>query len=207
MVGHVVGGPEGSRLWGYSVGIAMAVVVVTSPVLGAIADFTGSKKRFLLFYTALTCLFTALMFFVQKGDVALGMAVFVVAKMGYRSGQFFYNALLPEVAEHREMGRVSGNGWAIGLIGGIVCLLVVLVLVTVVGPAIYGVIAAEAALWFEAQDDSARFLWFRAHELGAPLSEQLGQRVAVLPIIAFLVAGLALLMFVDERRVSAGSKE
>ena len=49
---EVVGGAEGSRLWGLSVGIAMLVVAITSPVLGVIADFSASKKRFLLFFTA-----------------------------------------------------------------------------------------------------------------------------------------------------------
>jgi UMF1 family MFS transporter len=69
-----------------------------------------------------------------------------------------------------------------------------------IGPAIYGWVAAEAALWFEAQGEAASLLWFKAHAGGAPLAEQLGQRVAVLPVIAFLVVGLALLLFVNEAR-------
>jgi UMF1 family MFS transporter len=399
---HVVGGVEGSRLWGLSVGIAMLVVAVISPVLGVIADFAGRKKRFLLFFTALACLATAALFFVRQGDVLAGMLLFILAEIGYRGGQVFYNALLPEVAEREETGRVSGNGWAIGLVGGIVCLLLVLVLVTVIGgtwiiraslvitavyfaffatplflwlreraqhqpmpagesylsiavkrlqetvgtvrhhrefvkfivafliyndgilmtinfaaifgavmfgleqqmlivfmiiiqvtsvagayvsgilterignkntlilfilmmlgavlglflnesvvgffiiggaagcalsavqsvsrgmiavlsppgrsaefygffavagrtssfigPTIYGLVAAEAALWFQARGESAAFLWFGAHEQGAALAEQLGQRVAILPVIAFLVAGLVVLLSVNERR-------
>jgi UMF1 family MFS transporter len=123
----VVGGVEGSRLWGIAVFAAMLVVAVTAPVLGAIADFSGSKKWFLLFYTALSCAFTAGLFFAQKGDVAIGMAFFILAEIGYRSAQVFYNALLPEIASPEEIGRISGNGWAIGSFGGIVCLLIVLV--------------------------------------------------------------------------------
>jgi MFS-type transporter involved in bile tolerance (Atg22 family) len=69
-----------------------------------------------------------------------------------------------------------------------------------VGPAIYGWVAAEAALWFEKQGEAASFLWFKAHEQGASLAEQLGQRVAVLPVIAFLVVGLLLLLSVNESR-------
>jgi UMF1 family MFS transporter len=68
-----------------------------------------------------------------------------------------------------------------------------------IGPTIYGLVAAEAALWFQAQGQSASFLWFRAHERGAGLAEQLGQRVAILPVIAFLVIGLVLLLSVNER--------
>jgi UMF1 family MFS transporter len=69
-----------------------------------------------------------------------------------------------------------------------------------IGPAIYGWVAAESALRFQAQGESAAFLWFRAHERGAALAEQLGQRVAILPVIAFLVVGLVLLLSVNERR-------
>jgi UMF1 family MFS transporter len=400
--GHVVGGAEGSRLWGISVGIAMLVVAITSPFLGVIADFTGSKKRFLLFYTAVACSATALLYFVKKGDIFIGMLFFILAEIGYRSGQVFYNSLLPEIAEQDEIGRVSGYGWAIGLIGGIICLFIVLALVTIfegtwiirlsliitavyfavfatpvftwlrerakpqrmpdgdnyitiaikrlqhtfqsvrdyrefikyiiafliyndgilmtinfaaifgvvmfgldqqqiiifmiiiqftsaigafvsgwiadrisgkaslvifilmmigtvvglffnnsvtgffiiggvaglalssvqavsramvsilsppgrsaefygffavagrtssfIGPTIYGLVAAEAALRFEAQGSQASFLWFKALENGAPLAEQLGQRVAILPVFLFLVVGLVLLLFVNEKR-------
>ena len=69
---------------------------------------------------------TALLFLVQKGDVFLGVLFFVLAEIGYRGGQVFYNALLYDVANTDEMGRVSGNGWAFGSIGGIVCLLFIL---------------------------------------------------------------------------------
>ena len=130
--GTVVGGHEGSRLWGLSVGIAMLVVAVISPVLGAIADYSASKKRFLFIFTALACAFTGALFFVREGDVLMGMLFFILAEIGYRSAQVFYNGLLPEIAAPEEMGRVSGNGWAIGSAGGIVCLLLVLPLVVLV---------------------------------------------------------------------------
>ncbi|RLC98831.1 MAG: hypothetical protein DRI46_10630 [Chloroflexi bacterium] len=400
--GHVVGGAEGSRLWGISVGIAMLVVALISPVLGVIADHTGQKKRFLSYFTALSVTCTALLYFVQKGDILLGMVLFILAEIGYRGGQVFYNSLLPEVAEQDEIGRVSGNGWAIGLMGGIVCLFLVLAMVTLnegtwivrislvvtaiyfavfaaplflwfqekegenkllpgenvfsiafnklrhtirsvrdhrefvkyivafliyndgilmainfaaifgavmfgldqqqiilfmiliqftsvigayvsgwiadkrsgkaslviflllmigsvvglfvvesvagfyviggiaglalssvqavsramvgalappgrsaefygffavagrtssfIGPTIYGVIAAEAALFFESQGDKASFLWFRVLEGGGPFAEQLGQRVAILPVILFLVVGLVMLLGVNEKR-------
>lgn len=131
--GSVVGGAEGSRLWGLAVGIAMLVVAITSPILGTIADFSGSKKKFLLFYTAMACLFTAGLFFATPGNVAIGMGFFILAEIGYRSAQVFYNALLPEIAEPHEVGRVSGNGWAIGTLGGILCLVLILPLIVLIG--------------------------------------------------------------------------
>ena len=129
---QVVGGAEGSWLWGLSVGVAMLVVAVTSPVLGAVADFSGGKKRFLLFFTAMSCLFTAALFFVQKGTVVMGMVFFILAEIGYRSAQVFYNALLPEIAGPDEVARVSGVAWAIGSAGGILCLLVILPLIVLI---------------------------------------------------------------------------
>jgi UMF1 family MFS transporter len=128
----VVGGAEGSRLWGLSVGIAMLVVALLSPVLGTLADISATKKRILAIFTTISCVFTALLFFVQKGDVFMGMLFFILAEIGYRGAQVFYNALLPEIAEPEDMGRVSGNGWAIGSFGGIICLGIVLGLILLV---------------------------------------------------------------------------
>ncbi len=130
--GTVVGGAEGSRLWGISVGVAMLVSAVVAPMLGAIADYSALKKRFLLFFSSLSWVFTGLLFFVRKGDVFMGMFFFIMAEIGYRAGQVFYNSLLTEVAEPDEIGRVSANGWAIGSAGGILCLLIVLPVIVLV---------------------------------------------------------------------------
>lgn len=125
----VVASPEGSALWGLALTIAMLVVAVVAPFLGTIADYSQRKKTFLFAATSISVIFTGLLFFVQKGDIFWGMALFVLAEIGYRSGQVFYNSLLVDVAEPDEVGRVSGNGWAIGSIGGIICLVIVLVLI------------------------------------------------------------------------------
>jgi UMF1 family MFS transporter len=130
--GEVVGGAEGSRLWGIALAIAMFIVAVTAPFLGAVADFSGSKKRFLLFYTVMACLFTAALFFATPGRVVISMAFFILAEIGYRSAQVFYNGLLTEIASPEEMGRISGNGWAVGTAGGIVCLLLILPLIVLI---------------------------------------------------------------------------
>jgi len=142
----VVGGALGSFFWGIAVTTATAIVALLSPMFGAIADVTGSKKRFLLLFTAMACAFTASLFFVTEGAIALGMALFILAEVGYRSGQVFYNAFLPEIASEREMGRVSGNGWAIGSAGGVLCLLIVLTGVKLVG----GTLIVRASLIFTA---------------------------------------------------------
>lgn len=165
--GTVVGGAEGSRLWGLALGSAMLVVAIISPFLGAIADFTASKKRLLLFFSAMSWFFTALLFFVQKGSVWMGFLFFVLAEIGYRGGQVFYNALLPEIASPDEMGKVSGNGWAIGSVGGIVCLLIILpfIILTKGDPATNGLVVRGSfvftALFFAS---SASLLFLRVKE-------------------------------------------
>lgn len=125
----VVAGPEGSALWGLALTIAMLVVALIAPFLGTIADYSRRKKTFLFAMTGMAVIFTGMLFFVQKGDIFLGMALFILAEIGYRSGQVFYNSLLVDVADPDEVGRVSGNGWAIGSLGGIICLIIVLILI------------------------------------------------------------------------------
>jgi UMF1 family MFS transporter len=123
---RVVGGAEGTRLWSLALTLAMAVVAVSAPILGTLADFSASKKRFLLLFTGLCCIFTASLYFVQPGMVFIGVLFFVLAEVGYRSAQVFYDGLLPEIAAPEELGRISGYGWAVGTVGGIVILLLIM---------------------------------------------------------------------------------
>lgn len=159
--GTVVGGAEGSRLWGIAVGVAMLIVAVTAPILGTIADYSGAKKKFLLGYTVMTCVFTALLFLAEPGRVFIGMAFFILAEIGYRSAQVFYDGLLPEIAAPEEMGRISGNGWAVGTAGGIICLLIVLpmiVLLKVEGTVVVRSTLVVTAVFF-ALSAIPLFLW------------------------------------------------
>ncbi|MBV6397228.1 MAG: Multidrug resistance protein MdtG [Anaerolineales bacterium] len=123
---QVVGGAEGSRLWGLSISVAMIIVAIAAPIMGAIADYSGAKKKFLFFFTALSVVFTALLFFTQKGTIAIAILFFLLSELGYRAAQVFYDALLPEIAAPEETGRIAGTGWAIGSAGGIVILLLIL---------------------------------------------------------------------------------
>ena len=159
--GQVVGGAEGSRLWGTAVGIAMLVVAVLSPFLGAIADYSGAKKRLLLVFTAMACVFTALLFFAKPGAIVIGMGFFILAEIGYRAAQVFYNGLLPEIAAPEEMGRVSGYGWAIGTIGGVVCLLLILPLIVLIGGTFVVRLSLVITAVFFAVSAVPIFVWLR----------------------------------------------
>lgn len=129
----VVGGAEGTRLWGIAVGIAAIIVAVVSPILGAIADVSRSKKLFLGIFTAISIAFTGLLFFVGPGDVLMAMIFFILAEIGYRGAQVFYDALLVDVSTPETVGNISGKGWAIGMLGGIATLIIVLVPMQLIG--------------------------------------------------------------------------
>jgi len=120
----VVGGTgnRGDRLWGTANFLAMAIVALTSPVVGAIADFSGRKKFFLVAATLQTVVATALLYTVRPGDVTAGIVLFVIATIGFEAGYVFYNAFLPDVSTPRTIGRVSGWAWAIGYLGGLTSL-------------------------------------------------------------------------------------
>ncbi len=159
--GTVVGGANGSRYWGIAVGIAMLIVAIISPILGAVADFSASKKKFLFIFSAITWVFTGLLFFVEKGDVLFGMLFFIFAEIGYRSGQVFYNSLLTEIAEPEDLGRVSGNGWAIGSLGGILALLILLPLIMIVGGTFVVRISFVFTSFYFAAAAVPAFLWIK----------------------------------------------
>lgn len=121
---EVVASPSsrGDFLWGLSYAMSMLLAALSAPILGAIADFSGAKKRFLAFFTGLSILATALLFFVGSGDLLPGILFFTLANYGFASSIVFYNAFLPEIAAEKDMGKVSGFGWALGYIGGLVSL-------------------------------------------------------------------------------------
>jgi len=160
--GSVVGGAEGTRLWGISLGIAAIIVAVLSPILGTIADFSKAKKKLLFIFTVLAITFTALLFFVEKGNVVMGMLFFILAEIGYRAAQVFYDALLVDVATPETIGSVSGKGWAIGMLGGVICLLFVLVPIQLnPGDVFFVRIAFLITAVFFALSSIPMFLWVK----------------------------------------------
>jgi MFS transporter, UMF1 family len=213
--GEVVGGARGSWLWGLAIGIAMFVVAITSPILGTIADFSATKKRMLFFFTAMCIIFTSLLFFVQAGNVFYGMLFFILAEIGYRSSQVYYNALLPEIATPEEMGEVSGNGWAIGSAGGVLCLVIVLALVMLIGGTFVVRLSFIITAVFFALSALPLFLWIK--EKAVPQVLPVGQNYLTVAyrnlsktirsireykefgkfIIAFLIYNDGILMIMD----------
>ena len=115
--------PSGT-LWAWSVAISMIVVVVISPVIGAVADYGSKKKRFLLFFCYTGATATMLMVSLGVGMWQLGMLLFVVSNICFVGGNVVYNGLLTDVARNeREVGFVSAFGWGLGYAASFLVLL------------------------------------------------------------------------------------
>lgn len=115
-------GGTATLLWTVAMAITNLLVLVSAPVLGAIADHGAHKKRFLAFTTIGCVLFTLLLGFVGRGDVALGMVLVILATLMFASGENFIAAFLPEITTQKQMGRISGYGWSLGYLGGLLVL-------------------------------------------------------------------------------------
>jgi UMF1 family MFS transporter len=120
----------GTAWWARSVSLAAIVVALASPVLGALADRGGMRRRFLAATTIACVTATVALAFVAPGqaNAALeALLLFTVANIGFELGNVFYNAFLPDIVTPERIGRVSGWGWGLGYAGGLVCLVLALV--------------------------------------------------------------------------------
>ena len=115
----------GDLYWSLSTSIAMAITAFISPILGAIADYSAGKKRFLLFFTMLCILGTASLYFIGPGQIFWGILLFVLANVGFEAGLVFYDAFLPEITAPKNYGRVSGYGFGMGYFGSLATLAII----------------------------------------------------------------------------------
>ncbi len=123
---HIAADPDaGERLWSRAIWVSQLIVVLTSPVLGALADIGARKKRYLL-RSWLVCVgATGALSWAGRGDVAFAWTMFVIANCAFSIGENVVAAFLPELATPAEIGRLSGLGWSIGYFGGLASLLIV----------------------------------------------------------------------------------
>ena len=124
--------------------IAMVVIAVLSPILGAVADYAGIRKRMLAAFLALGASATAAMALIGEGDWKLAAALFMIGNIGVTGTIVFYDSLLPYVARPDELDRVSSSAFAIGFLGG--GLLLALNLAWIVQPEWFGLPSAVAGI-------------------------------------------------------------
>jgi UMF1 family MFS transporter len=206
-------GPTATARFATATTIALTIIAVLSPVLGAYADVAGAKKRMLGLCMSVGVGATAAMFLVGRGDWRLAELLFVIANIGVSGSFVFYDSLLPHIASDDEIDRVSSAGYALGYLGG--GLLLLLNLLWILKPEWFGLPDAgvasrlsfvSVAVWWTlfsiplfrrvpeppvraAMRPPAGAAMVRAAfvQLAATLRELRGYRQAALMLVAFLI--------------------
>ena len=109
-------------LWTLAIGAANLLVLLSGPVVGAVADYRAAKKPFLLLTSLLCIAATAALAFAAPGQVALAVGLLTLSAIAFASGENLIAAFLPEIAPADRMGRISGYGWSFGYFGGLLTL-------------------------------------------------------------------------------------
>ena len=135
---------ESTRWLGYASSTASLILVLTAPLLGALADQLGAKKRFLLVFGGQGMLATGALYWVGAGHWEAAALLYLLGLVGFLAGNVFYDALLTDVAEPGDYERVSSLGYALGYLGG--GLLFALNVVMVQFPASFGFASQGAAV-------------------------------------------------------------
>lgn len=113
----------GNLLWSLALSLSYLLVVLSAPFAGTIMDHARAKKRLLFASYVATVTSTALLYFVEPGWIWLGFLLIVVSNTAYAIGESFIASFLPFLGKPRELGRVSGFGWALGYVGGLIAAL------------------------------------------------------------------------------------
>jgi MFS transporter, UMF1 family len=122
-----------SSLIAYVLSASFLVVSILSPMLSGVADFTGSKKRFMQFFCYLGALSCMTLYWFDQAPLELGMLSIFFASIGFWNSLVFYNAFLPEIAEPEEHDKISARGFSMGYFGSMIALIICLVIIMFTG--------------------------------------------------------------------------
>ena len=123
-------GVKAQAMWGYGIGAAGIVIAILAPILGAVADTSGSRMKWIWFFSILYVIGSAGLWLAAPDSFNLLMilTLFAVGMIGMELATIFTNSMLPELGTKEEIGRISGNGWAFGYVGGLFALIIMLAL-------------------------------------------------------------------------------
>lgn len=123
-------GSAAQAAWGFGIGAAGLVIALLAPLLGAVADSGGHRLRWLWLFSALYVVGSGMLWFAAPSDFNLSVTLFFFALglVGMEFATIFTNAMLPDLGPRDEIGRISGNGWAFGYLGGLIALALMLAL-------------------------------------------------------------------------------
>ncbi|MDU8942456.1 MFS transporter [Ovoidimarina sediminis] len=128
-VAEVLGdGSRAQAAWGFGVAAAGILIAVLAPILGALADTGGNRVRWVAGFSVLYVIGSAGLWFAEPGDFDLFRTIllFGVGLVAMEFATIFTNAMLPDLGPREEIGRISGNGWAFGYLGGLLSLVIML---------------------------------------------------------------------------------
>lgn len=119
----------GTSYWGYAMGLSGLSIALLAPIFGAIADIGGRRKPWIAACTILCVIPTALLTFIlpDPAYIAPALILVAIANIGFEMGVVFNNAMLPDIAPAGRIGRLSGWAWGLGYVGGLSCLVIILV--------------------------------------------------------------------------------
>lgn len=123
-------GARAQTAWGFGIGLAGFLIAILAPVLGAISDVSGNRIRWIWGFSGLYVIGSAMLWFAAPGDFNLYQTLFFfgIGMIGMEFATIFTNSMLPDLGTKEEIGRISGNGWAFGYLGGLIALVLMLVL-------------------------------------------------------------------------------
>jgi UMF1 family MFS transporter len=139
---------NGTFLWANAISITAICVGILSPILGAFADSGGYRKFFLIFFTILCSIFTALLYIPDSGDVYLALVLVILSNIAYELGTVFSNSYLIDLSNNKNVGRISGTAWGFGFVGGLIALFCALTFFDVNIPNDIKLINIFVAIWF-----------------------------------------------------------
>jgi MFS transporter, UMF1 family len=121
---------QGQEWWGYAAGAGGLLIAFLSPIFGALSDATGPRKPWIFGFSILAVVAVASLWFVtphaSTSVILFGLAAFVLALVGFEFAAVFNNAMMPGLVSRERLGALSGNAWALGYGGGLICLVLVL---------------------------------------------------------------------------------
>ncbi len=129
MIGDTYWGMSGEALFSILIGIGSIILMLVMPVLGAVADYTDAKKRFMRIFAFVGATFSLIIAFVPDGQVPLFLLVVIISQFGFVAANVFYDGFLPEIASDDTIDQVSSKGFALGYLGGGLYLLFALILI------------------------------------------------------------------------------
>ena len=171
-------------LWLFAISICAIIIALLSPLMGAIADRSGYRKTYLISCTWICIISSIFLYFPMEGQVFFALFLVIISNAAFEMGQVFCNSYLPDIAPKEKIGRISGYGWSLGYLGGLIGLAVCL------------------------------FVFYFPSEpvnpfTGNPLNKETFEHVRAMPIfiaIWFAVFSLPTFIFLKDRKIDRSKK-